>query len=259
MVKKILLIVLVLVFAYSTTMVGYRLIDKYRNDKLYENMTTVYKENSVEQNLNNSIKEDEQQQKEQKQVSEKTQQLQQSLLKVNPDVVGWITIENSKINYPVVQAKDNEYYLKNNFENQYSKHGSIFVDYRNENLLDFWNAEKNIVIYGHNLRDGTMFNDLELYKEENYFNSNQMISFDIFPHQYKWQAFSAYVTDTDFDYIQTDFKNDTEYSNFIKSISEKSWYKTDTIPDSNDIILTLSTCSYEFEDARFVVHYKLIH
>ncbi|HJV17108.1 MAG TPA: class B sortase, partial [Bacillales bacterium] len=127
-----------------------------------------------------------------------------------------------------------------------------------KNLVEFINAEKNIIIYGHHMKDATMFGDLELYKDGKFFKDNPIITFDVFPQQYKWQVFSAYVTNTDFDYLKTDFKNDIEFNEFIKTIKKKSQYLNDTIPNSNDVILTLSTCSYEFKDARFVVHFKLI-
>lgn len=280
--KKVLFIILFVVFGYSMIMIGYRLVDKYRNDKLDKNITSIYNESKIEQEdfddyetgvistvygrdlyLNNQLKTKEEEikklkEEKQRQEEEKRQQLMQSLLKINKDIVGWINMGNTRINYPVVQGKDNEYYLDHNIEKKSSKYGSIFVDYRNKNLPKFVNAEKNIIIYGHHMKDGTMFGDLMLYKDEKFFKDNQIISFDIFPQQYKWQIFAAYVTNTDFNYIKTDFKNDAEFNEFIKSIREKSWYINDTIPNSKDIILTLSTCSYEFEGARFVIHSKLI-
>lgn len=103
-----------------------------------------------------------------------------------------------------------------------------------------------------------MFGDLKLYKDEKFFKDNQIISFNILGQEYKWQIFAAYVTSTDFNYIRTDFKNDIQFNEFIKSIREKSLYVNNTVPNSKDVILTLSTCSYEFENARFVVHFKLI-
>lgn len=238
--KKVLLIILLIVFSYSTIMTGYRLIDKYRNDELNKNITTIYNESKVEKG------------------EDKRQQFMQSLLKINEDSVGWINIQNTRINYPVVQGKDNEFYLDHNIDKKPSEYGSIFVDYRNNNLKDFDKAEKNIVVYGHHMKDGTMFGDLKLYKDEKFFKNNQIVSFNIMGQEYKWRVFSAYVTSTDFNYIKTDFKNDAEFNEFIKSIKEKSLYINDTIPNSKDVILTLSTCSYEFDNARFVVHFKKI-
>ncbi|KZL92737.1 class B sortase [Clostridium magnum] len=238
--KKILFIMLLVVFTYSTIMTGYRFIDKYRNDKLNKNITTIH----------NEMKEESQEYK--------REQFMEPLLKINQDAVGWINIGNTRINYPVVQGKDNEYYLNHNIKKEASEYGSIFMDYRNQNLKNFFDTEKNIIIYGHHMKDGTMFGDLKLYKDEKFFNDNQIISFNILGQEYKWQIFSAYVTSTDFNYIRTDFKNDVQFNEFIKSIREKSLYLNDTVPNSKDVILTLSTCSYEFEDARFVVHFKLI-
>ncbi|MDW8802051.1 class B sortase [Clostridium sp. A1-XYC3] len=238
--KRILFITLLIVFSYSAIMTGYRLVDKYRNDKLNKSITTIYNESKVSKN------------------EDKGQQFMEPLLKVNKDAVGWLNINNTRINYPVVQGKDNEYYLNHNFEKESSNYGSIFVDYRNKNLENFVNGEKNIIIYGHHMKDGTMFGDLKLYKDEKFFKDNQIISFNILGEQYKWQVFSAYVTGTDFNYIKTDFKDDVEVNEFLKSIKEKSLYVNDTTLNSKDVILTLSTCSYEFENARFVVHFKLI-
>jgi sortase B len=270
--RKVLFVILFIVFGYSTIMIGYRMVDKYHDDKLNKNITQIYNLSKIEQKNPNDYKDEEEStvnyrgQTQDSKLSEekltkedeKAQQLMESLLKINKDIVGWINVKNTRINYPVVQGKDNEYYLHYNTEKKQSRYGSIFIDYRNKNLKDFIDVEKNIVIYGHNMKDETMFGDLKLYKDEKFFKNNQIINFDIFPQQHKWQIFAAYVTDTDFNYIKTDFKNDTEFSEFIKSIRKKSWYINDTIPNSKDVIITLSTCSYEFKDARFVVHFKLI-
>jgi sortase B len=162
------------------------------------------------------------------------------LLKVNKDAEGWININNTRIDYPVVQGEDNVYYLDHNFQKESSNYGSIFLDYRNKNLANFINDEKNVIVYGHHMKDGTMFGDLKLYKDEKFFKYNQIISFNILGKEYKWQVFSTYVTGTDFNYIKTDFKDDVEFNEFIKSIKEKSLYVNDTTPNSKDVILTLN-------------------
>lgn len=238
--KKILFIILILIFGFSIFMLGYRFVDRYNSEKLNKKVREVYIESNI------------------KEEDEKKQESTNMLPEVNKDILGWLNIKNTRINYPVVQSNDNDYYLQHNVEKKKSGRGSIFIDYRNKSLGEFIGKEKNIILYGHNMKDGSMFGDLEKYKDEAFFKENYVIIFDILSKSYKWKVFAAYVTDTDFNYINTDFQSDDEFNDFIKTIRKRSWYINDTTVNSKDIILTLSTCSYDFEDARFVVHFKLI-
>jgi sortase B len=178
----------------------------------------------------------------------------EELLKINKDTVGWLTIPHSNIDYPILQADDNDYYLHHSFEHKKNSAGAIFMDYRNDPL----SIGQNTILYGHRMRDGSMFKHLVKYLDNRFFTENPIITFDGLVKDGKWQVFSAYITDTSFNYIQTKFDSDNQYSAFLKAISERSKHKTSITLSIDDKILTLSTCSYEFDNARIVVHAKLI-
>jgi sortase B len=177
------------------------------------------------------------------------------LSKINKDIKAWIKINNTNIDYPVVQSKDNVYYLERDVNKKYSYTGSIFMDFRCS-ITD--KKCKNIIIYGHNMKNDIMFHELPKFKKSNFFyNANNTIILNMPGGSYKFTAFSAYITDTSFDYLKTTFLSNNEFSEFIKAISERSMFRSNLKLTENDRIITLSTCAYDFDDARFVVHGKL--
>ena len=178
------------------------------------------------------------------------------LYSANPDLVGWLTVGNTPINYPVVQATDNEIYLHLNFYGVESKYGTVFLDC-GDDILNL-TAPCNLVLYGHNMKDDSMFGELDKYKEESFFIENPTITFGTIYQDCTWEVFSAYVTDVDFYYNDTTFPNDSGWNSFLESCAGKSMYETNVVPASDDVILTLSTCTYEFDNARFVVQARLI-
>lgn len=176
------------------------------------------------------------------------------LLKINPDVVGWIKIPDTRIDYPVLQATDNKYYLKYSINHEVIRNASIYMDYRNSVELH----DQNMILYGHNMHDYTMFADLVRYKQKSFFEKKNIIYFDTLYEQSKWEVFSVYVTDTKFNYIVTNFSTPQKYLKFLNTLKEKSLVKKNITFTPEDRILTLSTCSYEFKNARTVVHARLI-
>ncbi len=177
------------------------------------------------------------------------------LLEINEDVVGWVRIKNTKVDYPVLHAADNDYYLYRNINKRKSSAGSIFMDFRN----DITKENRHTIIYGHNMRDGSMFADLLYYESRWNFENKNIIEFETLYGSTKWKIFSAYLTDTDFYYIETNFETDEVYLSFLETLKEKSLHASGVSLSADDRILTLSTCSYSFNDARFVVHAKLIN
>lgn len=179
-----------------------------------------------------------------------------ALLDVNPDVVGWLRIANTAIDYPVVQGKDNAYYLNRNYKGEESSAGSIFLDFRN----DIGRAQPNTVIYGHRMKDGSMFGDLNKFQKEDFIGKNLTFQYDTLYHSYRAEIFSVYPATADLNYIQTGFENEQEYASFLQTLRERSLYKTDTVLGTEDRILTLSTCDYTLDPAkgRLVIHAKLI-
>lgn len=164
----------------------------------------------------------------------------------------WISIDNTNIDYPVVQGFDNNFYLEHDFFNKKSIAGSVFLDYRVNK------DSKNSIIYAHNMRNGSMFKDLELFKNNEFFNSNNLITISKNDKTYTYKAFSAYYISGEItSYLQTDFNSEEDFSNYLNTIKENSLFKSDIEINNNDII-TLSTCSYEGYNYRTVVHAQLI-
>ena len=170
------------------------------------------------------------------------------------DYRGWIKIDNTNINYPIVQGKDNSFYLDKDINKNYLSSGSIFMNYLNHGFND-----ENTVLFGHHMRNKTMFAQLKKYKEKEFFYGNNDIEIEIKDGKIlKYKVFSAYVTDSKDNYIKTNFDDKDQYKEFLEDIKNKSQYKSDIDVNENDKIITLSTCSYEFNDARMVVHGKLL-
>lgn len=175
---------------------------------------------------------------------------------VNENIVGWVTVDGTKLDNPILQADDNDFYLERNFKDNYSRAGSVFMDYRN----DLMNLGKNTIVYGHAMRNDTMFGSLKKYSDQAYADENAMIYFDTLYESYDIEVFAAYETTIDFYYIETDFANDDEFSHFIDEVEARSLIDMGITVNPDDKILTLSTCnnSVNSKDKRYVVHGKLV-
>lgn len=172
----------------------------------------------------------------------------------NSEVIGWLTIPDTTINYPVVKAEDNDFYLTHDLYRNSNSAGSIFMDYRNSGGMD----EMNTIIYGHYMRDGSMFADLHNYQSEEFLKEHSIITYDSQTEKTYWEIFSVYIVDPEFDYIQTVFADNQEYTDFITSIEDKSMFSSTEQVTVNDQILTLSTCTSGIANQRFVIHAKKI-
>lgn len=180
----------------------------------------------------------------------------QKLLTINSDTVGWLTVNNTNINYPIVQTYDNAYYLKHAYDKANNNAGWLFVDYRN----DMDEIDKNTIIYGHNIiKNGVMFGTLNsVLNPDWYGNENNLkIVFNIKDNSFNWQVFSIYVIDKTSDYLYTDFSSNEDFLDFINTIKSRSINDFGINFNEDDKILTLSTC-YENSGRRLVLHAKLI-
>lgn len=176
------------------------------------------------------------------------------LKKINSDTIGWITVNGTNINYPFVQAKNNDYYLNHSFDKTYNESGWVFLDYRNKiDLLD-----KNTIIYAHGRTEGTMFGSLKNILNNNWINNkdNYVVKLSTENHNTLWQIFSVYRIPTTNDYIKVDFFSDDDFIVWANELLERSFYNFNTTLSSNDNVLTLSTC-YNNSD-KIVLHAKLI-
>ena len=177
-------------------------------------------------------------------------QIFDELLKKNSDTVGYLSVNNTKINYPVVQASTNSYYLNRDFNKRKNSMGWIFMDYRN----DAKELNKNTIIYGHNIKQGIMFGTLKYalnsswYKKE----SNQVITFNTPTKNMKWRIFSIYRIPATEDYLKTEFDSNEEYMDFLNMLKNRSINNFNVELNESSKILTLSTCFSH--TTRHVVH-----
>lgn len=178
----------------------------------------------------------------------------ENLKKINPDAVGWIKINGTNINYPVVQTNNNDYYLNHTFYKTHNIPGSIFMDCRNT----VNNLNQNTILYGHGeLLDGSMFSSMSKMFKNSWLEKQDNHTF-IFNTEYQnmnWQIFSIYKTEPNTDYLKKDFDSQEQFLDFIDCVKEKSIYDFYTPVISNDKIITLSTCK---GNKRVVVHAKLV-
>ncbi len=177
-----------------------------------------------------------------------------ALKQTNPDIVGWLEVKGTNINYPFVQTSNNTYYLERNIKKEHNSAGWVFLDYRN-NIQDF---DKNTILYAHGRVDGTMFGSLKnIFKTSWPQNiSNHVIKLSTEYENTLWQVFSIYEIPTTSDYLTTEFKSNSEFLSFITMLQKRSTYQFAAVLNENDKILTLSTCSAN--NGRVVLHAKLI-
>lgn len=178
-----------------------------------------------------------------------------SLKEINKDTIAYLKVNGTNIDYIVVKGNDNNYYLKHNFEKKWNIAGWIFADYKNK----FDESDKNIIIYGHNTKDGSMFGTLKnvLNKEWYENDENHKVVLVTEKKTYYYQVFSTYSIKPEDYYINTKFKNNDEFDKFIKKLKSRSIYDYKLDVSFEDKILTLSSCINE-GTKRVVLHAKLI-
>lgn len=182
----------------------------------------------------------------------------ESLRDTNEDTYGHINIPNSKVRYPLVQYEDNDYYLTHAFDGHSLAVGAIFVDFRNKPKVE---DNRNIVIYGHNMLNGSMFCDATKYvNDESFFmNSQNDIEITTFDGHYTFRVFSAYTTNKYDNYFKTYFASSEEFIKFCEDREAKSHFKKEDMTfTKDDVIITLSTCILGNEEGRYAIHAKLI-
>lgn len=180
----------------------------------------------------------------------------QELHNQNPDMVGWIQIEGSKINYPVMQTTEDNanYYLYKDFDKQQSVRGSIYA----AEICDVFEPSDNITLFGHNMKDGSMFAYLGNYYQKSAWENNPMIFFDTLTESHVYKIFAVFKTSgTDnvgFAYhLMADAKDEAEFNKFVATCKELAFYDTGITPVYGDKLLCLSTCEYTIDNGRFVV------
>ncbi len=176
------------------------------------------------------------------------------LIKVNDEVIGWIKLDDTRIDYPLLQHDDNEYYLHHNIEGEASKRGCVYIDYRNNPEL----MDKNTLIYAHNMKDGSMFKAIISYKKKDFFLANRLININTLYEKGVWQVFSVYVVDANKETINIDYSGEGSFMEAVEKYKKRSMFETDTQIGADDRVVTLVTCSYETNNSRTIVHAKYI-
>ena len=173
----------------------------------------------------------------------------------NNDTIGWLKVNNTNIDYPFVQSKDNKYYLTHNYNKSKTSAGWIFLDKRNNKDL----SDKNNIIYGHSRKDKSMFGTLKYTLNKNWYKNkdNLIIKITTELKEYNYKIFSVYTIERENYYLQTDFTTKKEYKTFLNILRERSIYDFKPDIENTTSILTLSTC-YK-NNKRVVVHAKLIN
>ncbi|MBO4584486.1 MAG: class B sortase [Clostridia bacterium] len=178
----------------------------------------------------------------------------------NPDTVGWLTVKNGGdiafLDYPVVQSYDNNFYLRRSFFGGYAHGGTVFLHYR----CDPVDLSKNTVIFGHNLKDQSLFAQLLKYNSPSFYDSASIIEYSTLYKKYQYKIFAAFYTTTRFDYIRASYPDDKLFLAVVNQALARSVIKTNVDVDAGDSIITLSTCAYVdgVDGARFVVMGRLL-
>ncbi|MBC1343448.1 class B sortase [Listeria welshimeri] len=236
---KGLTVVVLGVFLFSGWKIGTELYENNHNRTILDDAKAVYTKEVTTTHVNGEVRDE-----------------LKSLQKLNKDMAGWLTIADTEIDYPILQSTDNDYYLHHNYKNEKARAGSIFKDYRNTNEF----LDKNTIIYGHNMKDGSMFADLRKYLDKDFFKAHPTFSYESGLANYKVEIFSVYETTTDFYYIETDFPGKQDFDDYLEKVQQQSIYKSNVKVSSKDRIITLSTCDTEkdYEKGRMVIQGKLV-
>lgn len=226
-------------------------------------------ENSIEEQteveVNDAEKENQEESQAEKQDNEEIgdNRVTERMLKVeklqeeNKDIVGWVEIEDTNINYPVLQGEDNEYYLTHNYKKEKSEKGSIFLDAK----YDWSIPSNNLLIYGHNIMNDLMFKDLLKYADEEFYKNHPIIRFTTENEDLEYEIISVFKSRVFYKSERNVFRyysfinaeTEAEYNEFVKNAKEASIYDIEATAEYGEGLITLITCSYHTTDGRFVV------
>ena len=179
----------------------------------------------------------------------------EKLYEINDEFKGWLMIPNTKVNYPLVHGKDNEFYLTHNFKKEKNAGGGIFISSDNQNPFE----DKNTVIHGHYMKDKSMFGSLHSFKDRNFARENNKFYVTTKDGAMEYEIFSIYVEKANPEPYSYSFVSDEQYAEFLNTLKNKSNFDMGvTNLTKDDKIVTLSTCSYEQKDYRLVLHGRLV-
>lgn len=178
----------------------------------------------------------------------------EALRAVNEDVIGWLTLNNSVIDYPVVKGYDNDYYLNHLYTGEWNSLGTLFVDYRNSDLFN----DQISVIYGHSMLNGSMFFILERYKRQSFYEEHKQFYFETPDKTYIFEPIAGKVMDAKIPFLQFNFASPDEYEIYINEYIRTSTFKSESSFDKYDKTVMMIKCSDDYEDARYVLLCKVV-
>lgn len=249
--RRFFLVISLIVFAVCLFILGKYYWDSYQNKLLNDSLKNIPPSSSTVSSSSEPEEKD-------------THNLK-ALISKNPDTKAFLTVPGTNIEYVVLQSTDNKYYLTQDFNKSTSKDGSIFFDYR----VNLDPLSQNTVIYGHNMKDGQMFNDLEKFERfsgndyVDFYNENHIIKLDTLDGELLYKIFAVVVTTADYDepnhlyYLDIDFNDSDKFDTFIQDIKKRSFIDTDIDVTSEDKIITLSTCEYHYPQSKDGDHARL--
>lgn len=166
----------------------------------------------------------------------------------NPDIIGWIYSPDTPINYPIAQSEDNDYYLRRLTDGTRNTAGTIFVDFRNS--ADF--SDRNTLVYGHNMKNDTMFGTLSEYDSQSYYDSHRTLWLLTPEQSWKLEPIAGFVTRADSD-SYTLFESREELVGYLEEALTRSGFESEVDPEQTERIVTLSTCTYQGVDKRYIL------
>ena len=268
--KKIINLILLLLVIFVDLYIIKYFYDTYQSKKESNLLNEISLKKSISNIYNNSIVDKKDEEEKETQSSEKESENSdneytktermlklEELQKQNSDIKAWLEIENTDINYPVLQTTDNEYYMKHNYKKQYSINGSVFLD------KDYkWDPPSaNLLIYGHNMKNNTMFQSLLKYKDKNFYDAHPLVRFTTNKEDVYYKIFSAFESRVYYTseknvfryYFFVNCNSSQEFDEYVQNAKKTSLYDTGITASFGDQLMTLSTCSYHTKDGRFAV------
>lgn len=240
-IKRIIILIIMFIFILSMIFSGIKIFEWLKENKeSKDNKDKIQDAISIDENIDNI---------------EKYKIDFESLKRTNPETIAWIKVNGTNIEYPVVKTSNNDFYITHSFDKSYNSAGWAFMDYKNK--LD--GTDKNIVIYAHNRRDGSMFGTLKNILTEKWKNNtdNFIIPFITENEKSEYKVFSVYKIEKEDYYITTNFETNNEFQRFVNVIKSRSEKDFEIDVSTNDSILTLSTCA-DNNKYRIVLHAKKV-
>ena len=177
-----------------------------------------------------------------------------ALKEINPDIFGWIHLNDSSIDYPFVTADNNEYYLTHAFDGTETPYGTVFIDARNPDPFH----DTLTVLYAHHMKDGAMFADVENYKDPSYYEDHKVIEIILEDGTYDLYPVAGRLYNGDTDYVRFNFSDEEQFNTYISGFTADSTFQSDETAAYGDQLVMLSTCSYDYDNARYVLIGKLV-